>query len=146
MIERHDSLVVVTFVRVLIPLVQIFALYVLAYGHYGPGGGFQAGVILGASYILIALTLGRETFEERVSERMCLAIAAGGVLLYLLTGVAGFAGGTFLDYSRLPLPVSPVKARYYGILIIETGVAAAVAATVILLFCRLADAEPDPVP
>jgi multicomponent Na+:H+ antiporter subunit B len=141
MIERSDSLVVVTFVRVLTPIVQIFALYVLAYGHYGPGGGFQAGVIIAASYILVALALGREVFERRVNESACLAIAAGGVLLYLVTGLAGFLGGTFLDYSRLPLPVSPVKARYYGILLIETGVAAAVAATLVVLFCRLADTE-----
>jgi multicomponent Na+:H+ antiporter subunit B len=143
-IERHDSIIVITFVRVLLPVVQLFALYVLAYGHYGPGGGFQAGVMLGAAYILLALALGREAFLQRVNERICLGVAAAGVLLYLLTGVAGLAGGsTFLDYSVLPLPVSPVKARYFGILFIETGVAIAVAATIILLFCRLADTGPE---
>jgi multicomponent Na+:H+ antiporter subunit B len=144
-IERHDSVIVITFVRVLLPLVQLFALYVLAYGHYGPGGGFQAGVMLGAAYILLALALGREVFERRVNERVCLGLAAAGVLLYVLTGVAGLAGGsTFLDYSVLPLPVSPVKARYFGILIIETGVAIAVAATIVVLFCRLADTDARP--
>jgi multicomponent Na+:H+ antiporter subunit B len=143
MIERHDSVVVVTFVRALLPIVQIFALYVLVYGHYGPGGGFQAGVMLGAAYILLALALGREAFERRVNERVCLALAAAGVLLYVATGVAGLAGGApFLDYSVLPLPVSPVKARYFGILFIETGVTIAVAATIVLLFCRLADTRP----
>jgi multicomponent Na+:H+ antiporter subunit B len=143
-IERHDSLIVTTFVRVLLAPVQLFALYVLAYGHYGPGGGFQGGVMLGAAYILLALALGREVFERRVSERVCLAVASAGVLLYVLTGVAGLAGGsTFLDYSVLPLPVSPVRARYFGILLIETGVAIAVAATIVLLFCRLADTRGD---
>jgi multicomponent Na+:H+ antiporter subunit B len=147
MIERHESLVVTTFVRALVPVVQLFALYVLAYGHYGPGGGFQAGVIVAAGYILVALALGREPFERRVNERLCLSSAAAGVLLYLLTGVAGLAGGsTFLDYSVLPLPVSSVKARYFGILFIEVGVAIAVAATLIVLFYRLADpgADADP--
>jgi multicomponent Na+:H+ antiporter subunit B len=140
MIERHASIVVVTFVRVLVPLVQLFALYVLAYGHYGPGGGFQAGVLLAATYILTALALGRDAFQRRVNEPICMAVAAGGVLLYLATGVAGMLGAsTFLDYSVLPLPVSPVKARYFGILFIETGVAVAVAATLVLLFARLAD-------
>jgi multicomponent Na+:H+ antiporter subunit B len=142
MIERHDSIVVTVFVRMLLPVVQLFALYVLVYGHYGPGGGFQAGVMLGASYILLALALGREVFERRVNERVCLGLAAAGVMLYLLTGVAGLAGGsTFLDYSVLPLPVSPVKARYFGIFFIEIGVAIAVAATIIVLFCRLADTD-----
>ena len=142
MIERHDSIVVTVFVRMLLPVVQLFALYVLVYGHYGPGGGFQAGVMLGASYILLALALGREVFERRVNERVCLGLAAAGVMLYLLTGVAGLAGGsTFLDYSVLPLPVSPVQARYFGIFLIEIGVAIAVAATIIVLFCRLADTD-----
>jgi hypothetical protein len=78
-----------------------------------------------------------------VNEPACLALAAAGVLVYVITGVAGLAGGApFLDYSVLPLPVSPVKARYFGILFIETGVAIAVAATIVLLFCRLADTRP----
>jgi multicomponent Na+:H+ antiporter subunit B len=141
-IERHQSVVVSTFVRVIVPLAQIFALYVLAHGHYSPGGGFQAGVILAATYILLALALGPSALERYVNERLCLAIAAAGVLLYLLTGLASLpAGGEFLDYARLPLPVSPVRARYLGILFIETGVAAGVAATILLVFCRLAARE-----
>ena len=142
MIERHESAIVTTFVRVLIPLTQLFALYVLIHGHGSPGGGFQAGVILGATYITLALALGREALDRRVNEPLCVALAAGGVLIYLLTGVFGMVGGgTFLDYSALPLPVSPVRARYFGILFVEIGVALAVAATVVVLFCRLADRE-----
>ena len=143
MIESHASVVVQTFVRVLTPLAQLFALYVLAFGHYSPGGGFQAGVILGATYILLALALGREALDRKVNQPVCVALGAAGVLLYTLTGVAGMAGGgTFLDYSALPLPVPPVRARYFGILFIESGVALAVAATLIILFCRLGEREP----
>jgi multicomponent Na+:H+ antiporter subunit B len=141
-IERHASVVVQTFVRVLTPLAQLFALYVLAFGHYSPGGGFQAGVILGATYILLALALGRDTLDRKVNQSVCVALGAAGVLLYVLTGVAGMVGGgTFLDYSRLPLPVTPVRARYFGILFIEAGVTLGVAATLIILFCRLGERE-----
>lgn len=143
MIERHDSVIVTSFVRGLTPLAQLFALYVLAHGHYSPGGGFQGGVILGATYVLLALGLGREALDRRVDERVWLAAGAAGVLLYLGTGLAPLAGGgTFLDYAALPLPVSPVRARYLGILLVETGVMLAVTATVVGLFCRLADREP----
>ena len=70
-------------------------------------------------------------------------MGAAGILLYAATGLGGMlGGGNFLDYSVLPLPVSPVRARYLGILLIETGVMVAVAATVVALFCRLADREP----
>jgi multicomponent Na+:H+ antiporter subunit B len=144
MIERHDSVIVTTFVRLLIPLAQLFALYVLAHGHDSPGGGFQGGVVLGATYILLALALGREALDRHVNERVCVAIGAAGVLLYWLTGVTGMvSGGTFLDYGALPLPNVPAPdRRHLGILLVETGVMFAVAATLIVVFCRLADREP----
>lgn len=145
MIERHESPVVITFVRVLVPLSQLFALYVLVHGHESPGGGFQAGVILAAGHIVLALGLGREAFERRVNETRCLALAAVGVLLYALTGVVGLLrGAAFLDYSALPLPVSAPEARYFGILLVETGVAITVSATLVILFGRLADTEGPP--
>lgn len=143
MIERHDSVIVRAFVRVATPLAQLFGLYVLVHGHESPGGGFQAGVIIAATYILLALAFGREALERYVDERLCLAVGAAGILLYMLTGVPGLvAGAAFLDYSALPLPVSATAARYYGILIIETGVTMTVSTTLIVLFCRLADREP----
>jgi multicomponent Na+:H+ antiporter subunit B len=142
-IERHDSVVVQTFVRVVTPLVQLFALYVLFFGHDGPGGGFQAGVILAASYVLVALAFGREGLDRRVNERVGLALAATGVLVYVATGVAGMlSGGNFLDYGVLPVGESVPRARYFGILAVEIGVALGVAATLVVLFCRLADREP----
>lgn len=140
MIERDDSVVVTAFVRFLAPTIQLFGLYVLVHGHESPGGGFQAGVILAATYVALALALGRETLDRRVSEPACLALASGGVALYVFTGVLPMLnGGPFLDYGALPLPVDPVRARYLGILVIETGVGLTVAATIVLIFCRLAD-------
>jgi multicomponent Na+:H+ antiporter subunit B len=142
-IESHSSVVVRTFVRVVTPLMQLFALYVLFFGHDSPGGGFQAGVILAASYILIALAFGREALDRRVDERRCLALAAAGVLLYLGTGLAAMLyGGSFFDYGALPVGETAARARYYGILFVETGVGLAVAATLVVVFCRLADREP----
>lgn len=143
MIEGHDSVIVRTIARGLVPVAQLFGLYVLVHGHGSPGGGFQAGVILGATYITIALALGREALERRVSEPACVALAAAGSLLFVTTGLVAMAfGGAFLDYGALPLPVSAPEARYLGILAIEVGITLTVAATLIVLFCRLADREP----
>ena len=115
MIERHDSVIVETFVRIMLPPAQVFALYVLFHGHYSPGGGFQAGVLLGATYVLLGLSLGREALDRRVNEPTCAAVAALGVLLYLATGLVGLvAGEAFLDYRALPLGDSPARARYFG--------------------------------
>ncbi|MEC7875393.1 MAG: MnhB domain-containing protein, partial [Pseudomonadota bacterium] len=48
--EHHLVLSIVA--RILIPLIMLFALYVQFHGDYGPGGGFQAGVIFASSFIL----------------------------------------------------------------------------------------------
>lgn len=140
MIREHDSVIVRTLVRALVPFVQLFALYVVFHGHGSPGGGFQGGVILAASYILIALALGREELDRRVREGAVLVLGAVGVLLFALTGALGpLLGGNLLDYSILPLPgVHGAEARALGILVIEVGVALGVAGALTLIFCRLA--------
>jgi multicomponent Na+:H+ antiporter subunit B len=142
MIERHESVVVTTFVRLAVPVAQLFGLYVLVHGHESPGGGFQAGVILAGTYILLALGLGRETLTRHVNEPRWVALAAAGVLLYLIVGLTGLPRGAFLDYAGLP--VDGARARWLGILLIETGVTLAVTTTLVVIFCRLAAREPAP--
>ncbi len=39
--------------KLTIPGIILFGLYVQFHGDYGPGGGFQAGVIFGAATILL---------------------------------------------------------------------------------------------
>lgn len=140
MIEGHGSVIVVTFARVVTPLVQTFALYVLVHGHESPGGGFQAGVVLGATFVMLRLALGPESPDRRLDEPRWLALAAAGVLLYVLVGLAGLGAQAFLDYAALPA-ANPVRARWLGILLIETGVSVAVAATLVVIFRRLAAAD-----
>jgi len=103
-IREHDSVIVTTLVRMLVPPIQLFALYVVAHGHGSPGGGFQGGVILAAAYILIGLALGREELERRVREGRLLILGAVGVLIFALTGVLGLVlGGNLLDYGVLSI-------------------------------------------
>lgn len=142
MIREHDSVIVRTLVRVLVPFIQLFALYVLFHGHDSPGGGFQGGVILAAAYILIALALGRAELDRRVREGAVLVLGAVGVLIFALTAAVGpLLGGALLDYAVLPFPgVHGPEVRALGILIIEIGVAIGVAGALTLIFCRLAKA------
>ena len=55
MITRQQSVIVKTVCRILVPFIQMFGLYVIMHGHSSPGGGFQGGVILGSSFILLSL-------------------------------------------------------------------------------------------
>lgn len=140
MILGHDSVIVQTMVRLLVPWIRIYALYVLFHGHYGPGGGFQAGVIMAASYVLLGLALGREEFDRGLPEPDAVRWAVSGALLFLLIGVVGLlAGGALLDYAAVPVPGVPgTRLRYVGILLVEIGVFVGVTAALTLIFGRLA--------
>ena len=119
--------------RLLVPCILLFALYVQFHGDFGPGGGFQAGVIFGAGCILYGLVFGVEALARAVPPGLVQGVAAGGVLLFLLVGVAALiGGGAYLDYDAL-LP-DPLAGQHLGILLIELGVGATVSAVMIGLF------------
>lgn len=140
MIKPHDSLVVKVIVPFLTPFIQIFGLYVLMFGHYSPGGGFQAGVLLGAAVILNLLD-GYKKELKYLSVKKELCLASLGVLIYALAGILPHLwGGLFLDYASLPFPGihDAAERRYYGILWIEIGVTLAVSMTLVAIFHVLA--------
>ena len=74
--------------KLLIPLIMLFALYVQFHGDYGPGGGFQAGVIFGAGIILYALMFGLKGAKRVFPPRVLEFLVAFGLLLYGSVGVA----------------------------------------------------------
>lgn len=95
------SLIIGTAVRVMIPFVQLFGLYVIAHGHYSPGGGFQGGVALGASFILMAIAFDLKTSLRFFSIRANALMASSGVFLYTGTGVlCALLGGSSSTTAR----------------------------------------------
>ena len=138
----HD-LIIKTTCRLLIPFIQLFALYVIAHGHHSPGGGFQGGVILGASIILLAISYDMRTALGRMREKVHALFCAVGVLIYAGTGtLCMLLGLNFLDYRALAtiLHVEPVTARSHGILIVEIGVGIAVMAAMIWIYNNISSA------
>ena len=130
--------------RLMVPFIQIFALYVITHGHYGPGGGFQGGVILAASIMLLRLAMGEEEEHRRFSPSAAAALAATGILIYFAAGLLPLAtGGAFLDYAREPIPwLQGPELRSLGILVVETGVGMVVWGTLVILFDYLIGSEP----
>ncbi len=147
--ERIDSvwvphdLIVKTTSRLIVPFIQIFALYVIAHGHHSPGGGFQGGVILGAAMIIFSIAFNLRKAQKRMNERATVMLSILGVGIYAFTGVICMLFGlNYLDYSGLAglLGVDPVMARSHGILIVEIGVGIAVMAVMVILYYNLASA------
>ncbi|MFN2289091.1 MAG: Na(+)/H(+) antiporter subunit B [Chromatocurvus sp.] len=132
--------------EMLIPLILLFALYVQFHGEYGPGGGFQAGVIFAAAIILYSMLFGLDAAQRVARPGVLRVLAALGVLVYGSVGVASLlAGGNFLDYSVLS--EDPISGQHLGIIIIELGVGITVASTMMLIFFaftgRSDQAHPD---
>lgn len=121
-----DDLIIQTTCRLLVPVIQIYSLYVLVHGHYSPGGGFQGGVIMGASFILLALAHELPTTLKRFSRKSFLICATVGVFIFAGFGVVSMLlDANFLDYSvlnQLGLGKTPEYARYHSMLGVEIGV------------------------
>lgn len=138
-IDMHEENLILRIVsKILIPFILLFALYVQFHGDFGPGGGFQAGVIFAAAIILYAMLFGMKVARRAINQSVVQLFAAIGVLLYGAVGVMSMLnGGNFFDYNVLS--DDPIAGQHLGILIIELGVGIAVATVVIIIFFNFAD-------
>jgi len=137
----HQDIIIGTTCRLLTPILQLFALYVIAHGHHSPGGGFQGGVILGASFILQAIATNLGVTLERLPEKRYLKLAFVGIVIYAGFGVACvFLGENFLNYGVLSawMPATDaVEARSHAMLGVEIGVAFTVSAIMFAIYANL---------
>ena len=123
--------------KLLMPFMLLFAAYVQFHGDFGPGGGFQAGVIAAAAVVFYAIVFGLPAGRRLVPERLVETLLAAGVLLYAGVGLAGLAlGGNYLDY--FVLHADPVQGQHRGIFWVEAGVALTVAGVMLKLFYMFA--------
>ena len=132
--QRHRVVQVVS--KLCIPLILLFAFYVQFHGDFGPGGGFQAGVIFASAFILHGLIFGEARTRLVMSPQVLRFLMSLGVLLYAGTGVVSLVlGGNFLDYSVLAN--DPISGQHWGIFAVELGVGMTVTAVMISLFYLL---------
>ena len=128
--------------KLLIPLIALYAFYVQFHGDFGPGGGFQAGVILAAAVILYALIFGLEAAKKAVPPSWVRIGMTLGVLLYGGTGVVTWLlGAEFLNYSVLAHDAA--HGQHYGILAVELGVLLAVASVMVAIYYAFGSRQPD---
>jgi multicomponent Na+:H+ antiporter subunit B len=133
----REDIILRVIAKILMPFMLAFAAYVQFHGDFGPGGGFQAGVIAGAAIVFYSIIFGLPAGQRIVPERLVERLLAAGVLLYAGVGLAGIVlGGHYLDYFVLGL--DPVAGQHRGIFWIEVGVALTVAGVMLKLFYMFA--------
>lgn len=120
-------------VKLILPFMLVFAAYVHLHGDYGPGGGFQAGVIVAGTVIVYALVFGVRAAKRIAPVSLVERLMPAGVLIYLLAGLpAMFVGKTYLDYTVYGRDA--LHAHEWGVFLVEAGVVTTVAATMIAVF------------
>lgn len=123
--------------KLFLPFIFVFGLYVQWHGDYGPGGGFQAGVIIAAGVILYAIIFGLEAAQRAVPVRIVEVMVPLGVLIFAGVGVAGIlTGGLYLDYNNLAHDT--VHGQEWGVFLVELGVLVTVTGTMIAIFYAFA--------
>ena len=138
----RDNPVLRVVTKITIPLILLFALYVQFHGDYGPGGGFQAGVIFAAAFILYALVFGTPAARSVVPPTLLRAVTALGLILFAGVGtVSQLLGSQFLDYDALA--VDPLLGQHIGVFLVELGVGITVAAVMITLFLAFAGRQDE---
>ena len=136
---KHN-LILRVIAKYLFPVIALFAFYVQFHGDYGPGGGFQAGVILSVAFIFYALVFGLDTTEQVIPPTVLRILASTGVLMYAGTGVVTMlTGGNFLDYDLIAS--NPITGQHIGIMLIELGVGITVSAVMLMIFYAFAGRE-----
>ena len=142
--------------KIIIPYILLFALYVQFHGDFGPGGGFQAGVIFASAFILYGLVFGLPAIQRVAPVKVVEKLIAFGLLIYAGTGIATMliprAGedglpvqSNFLDYESLNHHMDwlqPLSGQHLGIFLVELGVGITVTAVMTMIFYAFAGREP----
>ncbi len=124
--------------KLFIPFIFIFGLYVQLHGDFGPGGGFQAGVIMAAGVILYAIIYGLNAAQRAVPKPLVEFLVPLGVLIFAGVGVWGIVThGNYLDYNYLSHD-DPIHGQHWGVFLVEIGVFVTVSSTMIAIFYAFA--------
>lgn len=135
--RMEGKLVLRIVTKLLIPFILLFGLYVQWHGDFGPGGGFQAGVIVASGFVVYGLIYGLGNLRAVMPAWVTRLVLSLGVMLYAGVGVATMIlGGNFLDYDTLAH--EPTHGQHYGILLVEAGVGMAVFGAIVTFFCAFA--------
>jgi len=132
-----ESTIIMTTVRVVVPFVFTFGLFVMFHGAESAGGGFQGGVLVAAAVLLLAFAFGIEPSREWLEGALTRSTIAAGGATFVLVGLGAlfYEDGAFLDYAAYGFGAKGVK---YGIELVELAIGAIVSGVLVGLFYSLA--------
>jgi len=130
--------VVGTVIKKIIPFMVMYGLYVIFHGEVSPGGGFQGGVILGASFVLYTVVFSYSEGKQKMPEDILWILNGLGPFLYAFTGLIGIVTGyTFLANKVIKFIPHGIEGTLFSslpLLLIEIGIGLGVGSIITHIF------------
>jgi len=133
------SRILQTAVRLLMPLLLMFAVFLLLRGHNQPGGGFVAGLVVAATFVLYAIAYGVGAARRALLVQPSTLLGAG-LLVALVSGLPGLVGGRpFMTSVWTSVPAGSTAIGVGTPLVFDIGVFFAVIGVVTTIVFTLAE-------
>lgn len=84
-IKAQSNVMLQSASKFLFPIITLYGIYVMSYGHLSPGGGFQGGVIIASGVLLLLIS--HKSFE--VPHTLIVALETLAGVAYVLIGLIG---------------------------------------------------------
>ena len=133
------STILQTAARVLMPLLMLFAVFLLLRGHNQPGGGFVGGLVVGSSFVLYSIAFGVDAGRRALLVRPSTLLGVGP-LVALTSGLpAAITGQPFMTAKWMEVPLGGTAVALGTPLVFDVGVFLAVVGVVSTIVFTLAD-------
>jgi multicomponent Na+:H+ antiporter subunit B len=134
------SSILQTAVRVLMPLLLLFAVFLLMRGHNQPGGGFVGGLVVAASFILYSIAFGVDAARRALLVRTSTLLGVGPLVAFA-SGLPGLAiGQPFMTAMWTTVNTGSTALHVGTPLVFDIGVFLAVIGVVLTIVFTLAEA------
>ena len=134
------SSILQTAVRLLMPLLLLFAVFLLLRGHNQPGGGFVGGLVVAASFVLYSIAFGVEAARRALLVRPSTLLGVG-LLVALVSGLPAVAAGhAFMTALWTTVAAGSMVIAVGTPLVFDVGVFLAVIGVVLTIVFTLAEA------
>ena len=133
------STILQTATRMLMPLLLLFAVFLLLRGHNQPGGGFVAGLVVAASFVLYAIAFGVAPARRALPIEPATLLGVGP-LVALTSGLPAIVRGRpFMTAEWIDVPLGQTPVAVGTPLLFDVGVFLAVIGVVLTIVFTLAD-------
>lgn len=134
-----SSLILAAATRFLMPLLLLFAVFLLLRGHNAPGGGFVGGLVVAAAFVLDGMAFGVAAARRALVVEPSTLLSAG-LVVALASGLpAVFLGRSFMTASWTQIRLGSAAIDIGTPLIFDIGVFLTVIGVVLTIVFALAD-------